>query len=135
MKKDLVGLAALFAFMVGSASLSSAFDVTIKNGTPYRIRVFVYVTKDYRNDESGYGDLGPGVSYTFKTGGWCPSGMEGFVRYDVGETREIASTSILGHETGRSWFSPGCWNSSWTVCRKRGTEGTPVQDRDYGFCR
>ncbi len=133
MKRYLVACAMVLAAMFSLESLSSAFDVTITNQSPYLTRVHVYVTKDYKNVESAYGYLDPGVSYTFKTGGWCPSGMVGLVYVDP--ARDIASTSILGHETGKAGFSPGCWNSSWTVCRKRGAAGSPVQNNDYGFCR
>ncbi|MEE9910422.1 MAG: hypothetical protein K4571_01760 [Deltaproteobacteria bacterium] len=131
LKKRIVGMAIIFTLILGMGTLSFAYDVTVTNELDGNAQVELYVNF-FGNFEHDSKVIGKNSSHTFKTGGWCPSGFKGkFVKHYTYIEKTIASTSILGHETGTSGFSAGCWNSSWKVCLKN--EGT--RDAHYGMCK
>jgi len=143
MKRYPIILAAIFGMIAGAISASSAasYDVKVQNDTGHTVVVTLYVSTliQGNKDYSKWG-MSSWLSHTFTTDWHCPSGFKGTIHQEQGawidpNGYKLASTSILGHETGKSGFSPGCWNSSWKICRKRGKDGDPLKDDDYGFCK
>jgi hypothetical protein len=123
--------------LLGIAANLHAWTVTVRNDSEETCRVDLYYTSFEGNKEYGMKLVPKGGTATFETGLWCPSGFTGIIFKDPKnlEYPSLASTSILGHETGTTGFSAGCWNSSWKICRKRGEGYKEVRNNDYGFCK
>lgn len=136
--------------LLGIASHSHAWKVTVKNGNENKMingvetystvtaTVTFYYNALIANGEGAWQNIHLGESFTYDSGGLCPSGFTGrlfFITKDGKmDEKELAPTSILGHEVGKEGFTAGCWDSSWTICRKRG-QGVTINNNDYGFCK
>jgi hypothetical protein len=139
--KTKLSVAVVLAAVLAVCSLSTpvfGYNVTVTNDTDCYVAVSLYVYVMFKgNSLHSYRIIEPGGTYTFQTDALnCPSGFRGYV-YDRDFTweKKLTPTSILGHETSKSGFSAGCWNSSWKICRKHGSQGEQVRDNDYGFCK
>jgi hypothetical protein len=121
--------------LLGIASNSHAWRVTVTNGSDRPCIVLFYDNAYIVNDWQYRETIQPSQSITLDSKGYCFSGLEGFYFPPDGREVKIASTSILGHEVDVGGFSAGCWDSSWTICRKRGAGDPNVRDNDYGFCK
>lgn len=129
MKKRLTGFAVLVMVLFSLTSLSLAYDVTVKNDEVAEyVKVTLYIST-VNNVEFSTLFIPKGGSVTFKTGGWCPSGLKGYAE-PIGLAKTLESTNMYGHNSA---FVAVCSGSSWKICRKHGT-GT-LNDNDFGFCK
>jgi len=134
MKKLILVAVIVLELVLGFSVPSHAWQVQVRNDTSQNANVDIYISSIF-NYKVGSIIIVPGATGTIDTGGWCPSGLTGaFVGNQKQLISNLASTSCLGHEIGPAGFSACCWNSSWTICRKRGDDQS-INDKDYGFCK
>ena len=132
MSKILLGIM-VFLLLFGSVAISNAWQLTVWNPTDTKCKVTVWDHRFAVLHDLGTVTIQPSSSNTWSTGGYCPSCMEGKI-WDGNAYRYIKWTNCLGNEIGcADGCSACCWNSTWHICRKRGS-GT-IHDYDYGFCK
>ena len=146
MKKRMIDRAGFIVVMIGFlmlgfVSVASAWNVKLSNDTGYTVRVRALCTTfppDCIHRE--WQDIQSGSSYTWNTGGWCPSAFEGWIIVKPGDENSkktlqphnLLTDSDIGDSCRQG--GPLCMDSSWKVCKKGSGTGA-IQDRDYGFCR
>jgi len=131
------GVAAIIIsfLLLGSVSVANAWNVTVRNDTNYTCKIRLYMDRFFTCHLTDYQSIATGSSYQWDTGGWCPLSLEGEINVD-GKWIKMKSINIgVGNEINDACqdSSAACWNSSWIICRKRGS-GT-INDYDYGFCK
>lgn len=121
--------------LLSSVSVANAWRVTVRNDTNYNCSVRLYTDHFFQCYKTDKERITPVSSYTFDTGAWCPQSLEGWIIID-GVEKKMKSINIgVGNEISDACQdgSAACWNSTWIICRKRGSGA--VNDYDYGFCR
>jgi hypothetical protein len=128
--KKIFIVAMVSLLLSGSISITNAWEVTVRNDTGKDCKVTIY---DYRFVSVSPREemtIASGSSYTWKTGGYCPTCMDGQI-YASGQSspgwKKIKWTNCLGNEIAiAEGCSPCCSNTSWRICRKRG-EGYDIR--------
>ena len=133
MSKILLGIM-VSLLLFGSISIANAWQLTVRNPTDKDCKVLLWDQHPFfvinAREKVTISAAG---SYTWDTGGYCPACMQGEI-WDGQTYRYIKWTNCLGREVSTAdGCSACCWNSSWQICRKRGS-GT-IHDYDYGFCK
>jgi hypothetical protein len=116
--------------LLGSISIANAWEVTVRNPTDKTCKMKLWDHRLLFIHEHEEATIPPGGSYTWDTGGYCPSCMKGAL-YHWGQVSDtIQWTNCLGNSVGiLDDCTPCCWNASWHICKKTGM-GDP-----YGFCK
>ena len=111
------------------------YKTTLRNPTPYPVRVVLLVDKLVVKEERERATIQPNGSYTWETGALCPVYFEGEIMNPATEEYvDMQRWSLLyNYHTTSSGEFPLCGSSSWSVCRKRGKD--TVNDGDFGFCK
>lgn len=113
------------------------YKVTVRNPTDSRCAVNVYVNQIVNTPlGSSSTIIQPHTTVIFRTGSLCPSGLRGsYWDADSGVWRKMKDTHCLGYAISYHGFTACCWDVNFYVCRKTGSPGSAIQDKDYGFCK
>ena len=114
------------------------WKLVVKNDTKYKCKVIIHLEQVYRAKAMDWRTLAPGGRTTYETGALCPCAIRGKV-YDP-DSKTWKKTRMvnvgLGNEvTDFNWTTAACWNGSWQLCRKAGTEDDTMRDMDFSWCK
>ena len=140
MKIVIFSVAALFLISAGAVAGGGAnWKVDVTNDTNYKCKVLIAVTTGPTNKEMDCRTLSPRERTTYETGAWCPCAITGKVYDPDSKTwKKTRTVNIgLGNEVDDSgqFCSAACWNSSWKLCRKAGTDADSMRDKDFSWCK
>jgi hypothetical protein len=129
-------------FLISTLALAGGginWKVTVKNDTNYKCKVNVSKDKLTIVEWMGWRTLEPGQQTTFETGSLCPCGIKGEVYDANSKTWKKTRTVNIGlaneiAENGE-FCSAACWDSSWKLCRKAGTDADSLRDKDFSWCK
>lgn len=134
MKKRGLLVATVVIILVGLASLSFAWDVTVRNDSGHRCQVRLYTDHLFTCHYTSYQSIASGSSYTWSTGAYCPQALEGKIYVDgVMKSMKSMNIAVSVEVDNPCDATAACWSATWMICRKRGS-GT-ANDYDYGFCK
>jgi len=112
------------------------WKVTVHNTSPYGCAMNIWTVKGLEPYEKEFKYLAAGETYTFQTGARCPTALSGLIEVGGAQWREVRGTCLLtGAHQDPIQCTATCWNSSWTICRKAGTDPAVINNNDFGFCK
>jgi hypothetical protein len=110
------------------------WKVTVRNDTGYSCTVELFLfamNKDATDKSAGLKEIPTGTSVTFETGSLCPNYLKGTIFHET--TKDLKRACVNG--TSSALCGAACWNTSWKICRKAGSEQDSLRDGDFGFCK
>lgn len=141
-KASLILSLTLFCFFVGMTDRASAGSVNLYNPWWWKGEITLCsVTLTGAEDCSSKQTVAGDQTAVFSIVGGCAKSLSGYFSdvYQGGKTVRIALQAVnvaTGQDISNpSDGTPSCQNSSWKICRKRGTQGDPTKDNDFGFCK
>lgn len=137
---------AVFCMIAGMSGRASAGMVTISNDYwwPGELTMCIATPTGAEDcsKKQNFNGAGQGVVFQFTSPVDCPKSLSGhFTDVSNGGVKMKVALQPVNVGTGQdisnpSGGTPNCLDSSWKICRKRGTQGEgPMKDNDFGFCR